>query len=124
MRMIPHINVATRVINSPWTFVDRSKVDLHLWTAVRRYRLSSCRSSCRRPLRTPLERDPSCPLRSLNNVGMIPRVVIFAEIGSRMKEDVSPPEVVCELGYVTDVSYNNASRCISEFPARLSLDLA
>jgi hypothetical protein len=41
-----------------------------------------------------------------------------------MKEDVSPPEVVCELGYVTDVSYNNASRCISEFPARLSLDLA
>jgi hypothetical protein len=36
-----------------------------------------------------------------------------------MKEDVSPPEVVSELGYVTDVSYNNASRCVSEFSARL-----
>jgi hypothetical protein len=36
-----------------------------------------------------------------------------------MKKHVSPSEIVSELGYVTDVSYDNASRGVTKFSLRL-----
>ncbi len=49
---------------------------------------------------------------------MIPRVVVLAEIGGCVEDDVDLSKVVGELGYVPDVSYDYGSRGVSKFSLR------
>jgi hypothetical protein len=55
---------------------------------------------------------------------MVSGVVVFAEIGGRMEDDVSAFEIRCELGYLLNVSDDDASCRTSKSLLRLFLDLA
>jgi hypothetical protein len=47
--------------------------------------------------------------------------VVFTEIGGGMEECIDAYEPVGELGYVAHVSYEDASRCVSELQPRFVL---
>jgi len=50
----------------------------------------------------------------LNGIGMIPRGVVFAEIGGCMEDDISAFKTGRKLGYLPDVSDNDAGCQVSK----------
>jgi hypothetical protein len=56
-----------------------------------------------------------------NGIGVIPRIVVLAEIGGCVEDHVNPSKIVSEIGYVAGVPYDLASGSVAEFPPRFFL---
>src|SRR5258708_10797160 len=54
-------------------------------------------------------------------MGVIPRIVVRAEIGAWVESHVTPSKIVSEIGYVADVPYDLASGSVAKFPPRFFL---
>jgi hypothetical protein len=54
----------------------------------------------------------------LDGIGVIPRIVVLAEIGGGVEDHVNPSKIISEIGYVADVPYDLASGSVAKFPPR------